>query len=92
MYADKNKLSSFGSQKGYPVALRCANLPISMRNGTGLGGGVVVGWLPVVRLLFEDIIFTKNAINRSQRIPEKVERLSLLTLDAQSGINQLASY
>ena len=27
---------------------RCANLPAKIRNGTGLGGGRVVGWLPVV--------------------------------------------
>jgi hypothetical protein len=33
---------------GYPVIARCANLPIKIRNGTGLGGGRVVGWLPVV--------------------------------------------
>ncbi|KAK7436908.1 hypothetical protein VKT23_017983 [Stygiomarasmius scandens] len=48
LYADKNKLSSFGTQKGYPVIARCANLPSNIRNGTGLGGGRVVGWLPIV--------------------------------------------
>ncbi|KIK02915.1 hypothetical protein K443DRAFT_96073, partial [Laccaria amethystina LaAM-08-1] len=32
LYADKSKLSSFGSKMGYP----------------GLGGGSVVGWLPIV--------------------------------------------
>ncbi|KAJ3774269.1 hypothetical protein FB446DRAFT_787121 [Lentinula raphanica] len=47
-YADKNKLSSFGTAKGYPVILRCANLPMDIRNGTGHGGGRVVGWLPIV--------------------------------------------
>jgi hypothetical protein len=41
-------LSSFGTKKGYPVIARCANLPIEIRNGNGLGGGRVVGWLPVV--------------------------------------------
>ncbi|KAM6495342.1 hypothetical protein JOM56_009965 [Amanita muscaria] len=48
LYADKAKLSSFGTQKGYPVIARCANLPSDIRHGTGLGGGRVVGWLPVV--------------------------------------------
>ncbi|KAK7438754.1 hypothetical protein VKT23_017884 [Stygiomarasmius scandens] len=48
LYADKNKLSTFGTQKGYPVIARCANLPSHIRNGTGVGGGRVVGWLPVV--------------------------------------------
>ena len=51
-YADKNKLSSFGTQKGYPVVVRCALLPTSIRNGQGIGGGLVVGWLPIVRNLF----------------------------------------
>ena len=27
---------------------QCANLPTKIQNGTGLGGGQVVGWLPVV--------------------------------------------
>ncbi|KAF9024771.1 hypothetical protein BDP27DRAFT_1248625 [Rhodocollybia butyracea] len=49
LYADKNKLSSFGTEKGYPVIARCANLPQDMRNGVGLGGGRLVGWLPVVK-------------------------------------------
>ncbi|THU83800.1 hypothetical protein K435DRAFT_822896 [Dendrothele bispora CBS 962.96] len=48
IYADKNKLSSFGTAKGYPVIARCANLPIEIRNGVGPGGGRVVGWHPIV--------------------------------------------
>ncbi|KAI0674805.1 hypothetical protein C8Q78DRAFT_502219 [Trametes maxima] len=48
LYADKTKLSSFGTTKGYPVIARCANLPADIRNGKGLGGGRVVGWLPVI--------------------------------------------
>ncbi|EGO23558.1 hypothetical protein SERLADRAFT_438878 [Serpula lacrymans var. lacrymans S7.9] len=48
LYADKTILSSFGTVKGYPVIARCANLPTDIRNGTGVGGGRVVGWLPVV--------------------------------------------
>src|SRR6188768_771425 len=49
LYADKTRLSSFGTEKGYPVLVRCANLPASIRNGTGVGGGRLVGWLPIVR-------------------------------------------
>lgn len=48
LYADKSKLSSFGTQKGYPVVVRCMHLPTLIHNGTGVGGGMVVGWLPVV--------------------------------------------
>lgn len=49
LYADKSRLSSFGTAKGYPVFARCANLPTDVRNSDGVGGGRLVGWLPVVR-------------------------------------------
>ncbi|KAG2344656.1 hypothetical protein BDR05DRAFT_975422 [Suillus weaverae] len=49
LYTDKAKLSSFGQAKGYPVVARCANLPVAICNGEGLGGGRVVGWLPIVK-------------------------------------------
>ncbi|KAI0073421.1 hypothetical protein K474DRAFT_1677885 [Panus rudis PR-1116 ss-1] len=48
IYADKTKLSSFGTAKEYPVIARIANLPVYIRNGEGVGGGCVVGWLPIV--------------------------------------------
>ncbi|KAJ3505987.1 hypothetical protein NLJ89_g7124 [Agrocybe chaxingu] len=47
VYADKTRLSSFGTEKGYPVLARCANLPVDLRNGSGVGGGRLVGWLPI---------------------------------------------
>ena len=50
IYADKTKLSSFGTQKGYPVIARCTNLPVGLQNGTGIGGGRIVGWLPIASL------------------------------------------
>ncbi|KAG1906807.1 uncharacterized protein F5891DRAFT_1238949 [Suillus fuscotomentosus] len=49
LYTDKVKLSLFGRAKGYPVIAWCANLPVAIRNGEGLGGGRVVGWLPIVK-------------------------------------------
>ncbi|KAI0033052.1 hypothetical protein K488DRAFT_48524 [Vararia minispora EC-137] len=48
LYADKTKLSTFGTQKGYPVVARILNLPIELRNGNTFGSGCVVGWLPIV--------------------------------------------
>ncbi|KAI6017728.1 hypothetical protein BKA83DRAFT_4058855 [Pisolithus microcarpus] len=48
IYADKTRLSSHGTVKGYPVIVRCANLPVHIRNGDRYGGGCVVGWLPIV--------------------------------------------
>ncbi|KAI6137403.1 hypothetical protein F5141DRAFT_1185983 [Pisolithus sp. B1] len=38
LYADK---------KGYPVVAQLANLPTWIRNGEGIGGGHVMGWLPI---------------------------------------------
>ncbi|KAJ7447224.1 hypothetical protein FB451DRAFT_1343439 [Mycena latifolia] len=48
IYADKAKLSSFSTQKGYPIVARLANVVVSLRNSTDWGGGQVVGWLPVI--------------------------------------------
>ncbi|KAI6137977.1 hypothetical protein BKA82DRAFT_4333666 [Pisolithus tinctorius] len=48
LYADKTRLSSHGTVKGYPMVVRCANLPVHIRNGERYGGGCVVGWLPIV--------------------------------------------
>jgi len=52
IYADQTKLSSFGTQKGYPIVAQLANLPSEICNGKGLGGGRIVGLLPIVCGLF----------------------------------------
>ncbi|TEB21349.1 hypothetical protein FA13DRAFT_1832638 [Coprinellus micaceus] len=48
IYADKTNLSTFGTAQGYPVYIKIGNLPSETRNGKGLGGGRLVGWIPVV--------------------------------------------
>ncbi|KAG1851348.1 hypothetical protein DFJ58DRAFT_729007 [Suillus subalutaceus] len=48
LYADKTHFTVSGHVKAYPVIARCANLPVHIRNGDGIGGGRVVGWLPIV--------------------------------------------
>ncbi|KAF8961518.1 hypothetical protein BDZ97DRAFT_1921202 [Flammula alnicola] len=45
---DKTKLSSFGTAMGYPVYARIGNIDVGIRNGDGVGGGELVGWLPIV--------------------------------------------
>ena len=50
IYADKTKLSSFGTQKGYPWVVALCNLDESVRSGAGPGASAVVGWLPVARI------------------------------------------
>ncbi|TFK59648.1 hypothetical protein BDN72DRAFT_890374 [Pluteus cervinus] len=49
LYADKTKLSTFNSESGYPVIAQLMNLSSDIRNGNGLGGGRIVGWLPIVK-------------------------------------------
>ncbi|KAJ3509195.1 hypothetical protein NLJ89_g5347 [Agrocybe chaxingu] len=63
LYADQTKLSSFGSQKGYPIMARLANLPSEIRNGKGLGGGRVVGWLPIVDDVDDEHLNQKNFVD-----------------------------
>ncbi|KAI9568408.1 hypothetical protein HD554DRAFT_2038953 [Boletus coccyginus] len=48
LYTDKSKLSSFGTVKGYPIVVRCGNLPVGIRNSADIGRGTVVGWLSIV--------------------------------------------
>ncbi|KAI6142195.1 hypothetical protein BKA82DRAFT_4331533 [Pisolithus tinctorius] len=38
IYADKTRLSSHGTVKGYPVVARCANLPVHVHNEEGKTG------------------------------------------------------
>ena len=49
VYADKSCLSSFGTDKGYPVIVHLENLPDLIWNGEDVGGGHIVGWLTIVR-------------------------------------------
>ncbi|KAK0464022.1 hypothetical protein IW261DRAFT_1575532 [Armillaria novae-zelandiae] len=49
IYADKTQLSSFGTVQGYPVIVRLGNLPSYICNGQGVGGGRVIGWLPIIK-------------------------------------------
>ncbi|KAK0461477.1 hypothetical protein IW261DRAFT_1428573 [Armillaria novae-zelandiae] len=49
IYADKTWLSSFGMVQGYPIIVRLGNLPSHIHNGQGVGGGRVIGWLPIIK-------------------------------------------
>ncbi|KAI0814934.1 hypothetical protein BC629DRAFT_1279974, partial [Irpex lacteus] len=48
VWADKSKLSTFGTQKGHPIVVRLSNLDATIRNGGGVGAGRVVGMVPVI--------------------------------------------
>ncbi|KIK93461.1 hypothetical protein PAXRUDRAFT_12641 [Paxillus rubicundulus Ve08.2h10] len=59
LYAYKTKLSSHGTVKGYPVVVRCANLPVDIWNSQSIGGGCIVGWLPIVPEDVAEEVFVK---------------------------------
>ncbi|KAI6007738.1 hypothetical protein F5J12DRAFT_782731 [Pisolithus orientalis] len=48
IYTNKTKLSLFGTAKGYPVVVHCANLLVEIQNSHAIGGGCIIGWLPVI--------------------------------------------
>ncbi|KAG1802204.1 uncharacterized protein HD556DRAFT_1196826, partial [Suillus plorans] len=48
VYANKTRLSSHSTVKGYPVMVHCANLLVGIRNGEGISSGCVIGLLPIV--------------------------------------------
>ncbi|KAJ7351162.1 hypothetical protein DFH08DRAFT_992342, partial [Mycena albidolilacea] len=48
IYADKSKLSSFGTQKAHPIVIRVLNIIVGIRNSSEWGGGQVVGELPII--------------------------------------------
>ncbi|KAI0337232.1 hypothetical protein BDW22DRAFT_1340223 [Trametopsis cervina] len=67
LWADKSKLSTFGSQKGHPIVAQIGNLDNAIRNGGGIGGGRIVGLVPVIEEDVEEqgkkrYIDWKNAI------------------------------
>ena len=87
LYADQTKLSSFGSQKGYPIVARCANLPSEIRNGKGLGGGRVVGLLPIVSCIIHFCIMFWLTPLRSKMTWKIKRRLRLSTSNVRSGMS-----
>lgn len=63
IFADKTKLLSFGTEKGYPVFTRLANLAAPIWNSRGYGGGWLVGWL--LRIGHEHGSGTSNSLEPS---------------------------
>ncbi|KAI0777095.1 hypothetical protein BC629DRAFT_1736243 [Irpex lacteus] len=49
VWADKDKLSTFGSQQGHPIVVRLSNLDSAVRNSLGPGGGRIVGLVLVIK-------------------------------------------
>jgi len=91
LYADQTKLSSFGSQQGYPIVARIANLPLEIRNGKGLGGGCVIGLLPIVSWSIASCLLLFNVI-RSKRTRKIRKNPRSRTSNVLSGTNLFWSF
>ncbi|KAI5996647.1 hypothetical protein EDC04DRAFT_2872367 [Pisolithus marmoratus] len=83
LYANKTRLLSHGTVKGYPMVACCANLPVHIHNGEQYGGGCIVGWLLIVPELMQEERKTsypnfKHAIWHEAffKLLEKVAKLS----------------
>lgn len=65
LWADTSKISTFGTQKGHFIVARIGNLPQHVRNGGFLGGGRIVGFLPIVSFIFAllYILYLFNLLN-----------------------------
>ncbi|KAF6755045.1 hypothetical protein DFP72DRAFT_1123733 [Ephemerocybe angulata] len=88
LYSDKTQLSSFGKAKAWPVYARIANLPTKIRNGTGLGGGRIVGWLPVLEDADDPLNAAKPAFIDLKRViwhKSWTYLLETLKMKAQNG-------
>lgn len=70
---------------------RCANLPINIRNGKGLGGGRVVGWLPVVCHNTYHYFLSLMEPLRLRKMQLSLERKAMLTSSGLFGINHSMS-
>ncbi|KAG2045879.1 hypothetical protein BDR06DRAFT_977891 [Suillus hirtellus] len=70
LYANKTHLFSSGIVKGYPVITYCRNLPVNIRNTTGMGGGQVVGWLPIVHD-GTDMLYQEDYVTGEEALEEK---------------------
>ena len=82
VYANKNRLSSFGTAKGYPAIAVCAHLPILIRNGERCGKRVCVGWFPIVSTFFPNsktchLVHYTNLFPRYRKMQVKLGRRNL---------------
>ncbi|KAI0700953.1 hypothetical protein BC835DRAFT_1265604, partial [Cytidiella melzeri] len=66
LWADTSVLSTFGTQKGHYIVARLGNLPMWVRNGKSLGGGRVVGFVPIVSVQLRALANASALMNDSR--------------------------
>jgi hypothetical protein len=76
---------------GYPVIARIGNLPVDIRNGKGLGGGELVGWLPLVGLVIL-YVSIQLILFRSQRMRQRSVKRATLITNVSSGMQLFESF
>ena len=95
LYANKTKLSTFGTAKAYPVYVWCANLPASLHNRKSLAGGWMVGLLPIVSCcwssLKSQLLWALTLLISSLKSRAKPRKLSLSTSRGLCSTNALQS-
>ena len=92
LFADKSRLSTFGTQKGYPVIARIANLDSNLRSGIGPGGGRVVGFLPIVCLIKLSLLFVTYYLIRFLNRLKDIISLDLQISKILSGTSLLLQF
>jgi hypothetical protein len=73
---------------------RCANLPIDIRNGEGVGGGRVVGWLPIVSKVIkvkQKLIYLFKFLSQMKILTRK-EKHHMLISKGLFGMNPLITF
>lgn len=61
--------------KKHPVVLRAAFLPKAIRNGSGNGGGVLIGYMPVVSVVVSYCIAALNNFNLTRSMTPEIQRI-----------------
>jgi hypothetical protein len=74
---------------GYPIYARIGNLDVEIRNSNGIGGGELVGWLPIVGIKVTVQLklsaWLKNKIYRSRKMKLRKVKKTTLILNVKSG-------
>lgn len=87
IYSDKSKLSTFRTQKAYSVMAKLAQLSSWIRNGNGIGGAQIIGWLDVASFNFLPTDFMPDLIDRLRGLRVRRSRNPFLTSEPRRGTN-----
>ncbi|KAG1834725.1 hypothetical protein EV424DRAFT_1341069 [Suillus variegatus] len=87
----KTKLLSAGTAKAYPVVTQLVNLPTNIHNEEGIGGGYIIGWLPIIMRSTR----TKHTLEKKERTLKRYglhDMNNLLWSMTHTDVHQALSY